>query len=43
MKIAGYKLDSVAVGFPGGSVCHGGLGDDPEACNAIDLAPGVSV
>jgi glyoxylase-like metal-dependent hydrolase (beta-lactamase superfamily II) len=26
MKIAGYELDLLVVGFPGKSVCHGGLG-----------------
>jgi glyoxylase-like metal-dependent hydrolase (beta-lactamase superfamily II) len=26
MKIAGYELDLLVVGFPGKSVCHGGMG-----------------
>jgi LDH2 family malate/lactate/ureidoglycolate dehydrogenase len=25
MKIAGYELDLLVVGFPGKSVCHGGM------------------
>jgi hypothetical protein len=26
MRIAGYELDLLVVGFPGKSVCHGGMG-----------------